>query len=897
MSLLSITSRHHQHRSHNTLSMHKSEIVSRQVPAPAQQYLSHFDSGTRVSVRNLFGNMPVRVKQRAIISEKQGPSKEWECLKRDVVLLLLAWPTHVVMNLRELTTNQKMIIRGSSRVGARTDTPRVCSILSQSMFIAPEEKVSWIAVGASTSNLNVSGAISLDPSPTKHIQFISFDIQPLLAHEGQSILHDGINRLFLNSAFGNDEEAEDLDDAERSRRAKDARYKGNGYTNRELKGGKKGVDRWPMFYINIQRMASSAVTEIFDVDDILDDKANSLSAIIELLQVMVLEFLTRHHFRPKTSRGQRSRHAIDAPDETPTEDNTLPQRDHKIATFVKPPSAKAATPKPSILEKKKGTKIRTTNSDLLGTNVKLPSFHQSSTTMDSPFDAWSRIKSGTVKPALHKTSELSQGHEIERPSTAPPLSLSPVIKINPPPPSTPLISPTGKVTRRPFEDMHTDSTQSKSTPLRPLPAHSSQLKAHATQPPSTPIDLTADNDDDIIAWINPITKAKSIVNKRTGHTVPAPNSSTPASLRSSSSPNLSSRPKLHSSPSAWLSNILEKWDNPIFRPTEPSVPQLSLGKETQLICQGHRHNCSLPDIDRAFTVAPSGIQGPISRQALRNAEVIGQVDRKFILAKLSSVEIETRPKGKMLVIIDQHAADERIRVENLLAELCTPQVVPTDGMPSESTIATTYLEKGLMFEVSEKDIELLRTKRGYFATWGICYDLPPATKSLTDTPPRKDKGKQKFSVRSLPPGIVERCKSDSKLLIELIRTELYTNTKTSSHAAYTIRSTKPTSEADGKAWLSRIHTCPQGILDMLNSRACRSAIMFNDVLSKEQCQVLTRMLADTAFPFQCAHGRPSLLPLVGLGSVQQGLPSLGFDERAEEGGFGRAFGRLKSEVR
>jgi DNA mismatch repair protein MLH3 len=53
----------------------------------------------------------------------------------------------------------------------------------------------------------------------------------------------------------------------------------------------------------------------------------------------------------------------------------------------------------------------------------------------------------------------------------------------------------------------------------------------------------------------------------------------------------------------------------------------------------------------------------------------------------------------------------------------------------------------------------------------------------------------------------------------------------------------------------------------LNSRACRSALMFNDELSKEQCRTIISRLSECAFPFQCAHGRPSLIPLVDLGML------------------------------
>lgn len=890
MSLLTITSHHHQHRSHNTLSMHKSEVVSRQVPAPAQQYLSHFEHGTRVTVRNLFGNMPVRVKQRTILSEKQGPSKDWENLRSDLVLLCLAWPNGVAVTLRELATNQRMIIRGPSKSGPKTEISRVCSVLSQSSFIAPEDKASWVSVEASTSSLEVNGTISLDPSPTKHAQFISLDIQPVLALEGQTILHDEINRLFLNSSFGNEEETDELDELERSRRAKDARYKGEGYTNKELKGGKKGVDRWPMFYLNIQRRNTSAISKPFDVDEILDDKANSLSTVMKLLQAMVFEFLTKNLFRPKALRSRSSK---DVEARTPNVKHVLPQRDRKIVTFAESPLARGTFSKPSKVEKKKSIKIRNANSDLLGTNVKLPSFRQSLSISDSPFDAWSRIRSGTTKPAVHKASGVSAASEIHRPSSAPPLLLSPVVRSKPLPPSTSLISSAGKVTRRPFDDIAPSPSRS-STPLGTHTTHSSQPKPAVLQPPPAPIDLTGDADDDIVAWINPITKVKSMVNKRTGHTVPAANDGSFTSLsRSSSSPNLS-RPKIRSDfsstssqPSPWLSNLLEKWDNPVYRLTEASIPQISLNGETEHVLHGHRHDCTQFDINQAFTEASSGIHGRISKQALRDAEVIGQVDKKFILVKLSSSE--TKTEGKMLVIIDQHAADERIRVETLLAELCTPHMARSDGMASEARVVTTHLEKGIVFEVSEKAIELLETKRCHFAEWGVCYDLPCVNQNAKGKEDANGKrnGKQKLTVRSLPPGIVERCKSDPKLLIELIRTELYSSSKPSQTTFPT-----STSETDGKTWLKRIHSCPRGIFDMINSRACRSAIMFNDVLSKDQCEVLVRRLADTAFPFQCAHGRPSLLPLVELGTLAQR------GQEGEQGGksFGSEFRKCKMSV-
>lgn len=46
--------------------------------------------------------------------------------------------------------------------------------------------------------------------------------------------------------------------------------------------------------------------------------------------------------------------------------------------------------------------------------------------------------------------------------------------------------------------------------------------------------------------------------------------------------------------------------------------------------------------------------------------------------------------------------------------------------------------------------------------------------------------------------------------------------------------------------------------------------MFNDVLSVRECENLMAGLAKCAFPFMCAHGRVSMVP----------VGSLGFDEEA-----------------
>lgn len=42
------------------------------------------------------------------------------------------------------------------------------------------------------------------------------------------------------------------------------------------------------------------------------------------------------------------------------------------------------------------------------------------------------------------------------------------------------------------------------------------------------------------------------------------------------------------------------------------------------------------------------------------------------------------------------------------------------------------------------------------------------------------------------------------------------------------------------------------------------AIKFGNKLTKEQCKLLLQKLAKCNLPFQCAHGRPTLTPLLNL---------------------------------
>ncbi|NXY85226.1 MLH3 protein, partial [Alcedo cyanopectus] len=64
-------------------------------------------------------------------------------------------------------------------------------------------------------------------------------------------------------------------------------------------------------------------------------------------------------------------------------------------------------------------------------------------------------------------------------------------------------------------------------------------------------------------------------------------------------------------------------------------------------------------------------------------------------------------------------------------------------------------------------------------------------------------------------------------------------------------------------------TLPLTFLKVLASQACHGAIKFNEHLTLEESCRLIEALSTCQLPFQCAHGRPSMMPLADLDHLQQ----------------------------
>ncbi|ELR07595.1 hypothetical protein GMDG_02643 [Pseudogymnoascus destructans 20631-21] len=835
LSLLSITSHHHLHRSHNSMSLSRSQVISRQTPAPEAQHLVSLNHGTRVTVRNLFGDMPVRVKQRAIENaESSRNPKDWDSRRKEVTALILSWQGPISVTIKELASNTKLrTLRISSRRRDINDDgaliSHICSTLAQASFIPSVDTSSWVSASGSTSTVSIRSGISLDPAPTKGIQFMSFGIHPLSNKDGRNILFEEVNRLFANSSFGIVDDLPQLDETEKKRRAEDRRYKSDGFTNKELKGSGKGVDRWPMFYMRIDIHGPTLNHD--PVEDVFDDE-KTLTSITKLLQAVIVEFLLSNNFTPKFIRppGSPSKRKAESSE---VDIGGLQPSGSAQAVYdmpgsrpQSPASVAASSPKKRAI-----TKLPTRNS---------------SPRPSSPFDIWPRVKSGRV-PALVKTSkrELSNVDDGFQAAKGAQASKH---------------APAGPKGAR-YPSCLSWTWQSQPGDLQTPP----KKEVPISESPSPGIEK-----DELVPWTDPTTKENCFVNMRTGLVQQTPKlSSKPTSetryglqtLDRKYGPTAHDTPTQPHQPRTWLNSILTNWNNPVFPPAEPPIPQIQpdwTDTHTQSILHGHHHTCTQAAIGPSFQVSATSSTGRLSKSGLQRARVIAQVDRKFILARMPAAAASTDGKvggEDMLVIIDQHAADERCRIEALMADFCLPPS-PSPGLGHDELVPgvrVERLEKNIVFEVPAAESELLERHRQHFADWGVLYCIRPPN------PPGE--GMDKVILTALPPGIAERCRLDSKMAIELVRREVWGfDGRGGAGPSRQVRGNGGAEQIDGGEeatpdWVARMQGCPAGILEMLNSRACRGAVMFNDVLEPRECERLVRRLGGTKGEKQNSGGQ------------------------------------------
>ena len=804
LSILSITSHHHEHRSSTTVIFHHSRPISRLDPAPPHQALANRDHGTRVSVRDLFGNMPVRIKQRPIL--EQGGKQDsvyLNALKKQLVGLILAWGGPIRIHVSSATSPaQVRLYTPTERRPAQSlaspshpDLISVHQILSQAGYIDLGAHDFWMKISTRTSEVALQGAISLIPAANKAVQFISLGILPVASPQLEATLMDKINRSFAMSRFGDEGYAFDIDNPRPKDNSQSQRVF---YKSQSPRAGRKALDRWPRFVLRIT--VNDATGSNLEGEDSLLGNQIMLAKALKVIGVATFEFLQKYGFKPRAPSLARRRHPIQAMPNTP-----------------------------------------------------------SSPTASDVFRTWSRIKS-SVSQSFSDTKHWKSD-------------------------SSP--------------SLLTYSELSATKPTVPVSSASVDDQGSEERSPGTPIiDHAADGQDCSLTWQDPSTRVPLFINARTGFGVRL-------KAKNVSSVHIQPVDCQESRLNTWGKKIIDGWKNPVFNTSEQSIARVS-NHDSDAQATAHACNSHNPYKDDASLGTLSLAQ--YTRQGLKQSRVIAQVDQKFILVDTVTTPPSSKgkddPEQRGLILIDQHAAAERIRVEELLSRVCDWSSHTTSNNNNCSDSQTALLPNALLFEISSQELPLFRRFQSYFDQWGILYTISETHQEQCG----ESSSSFGLSVQSLPPLIAERCRSQPKILIDLLRREIWDpdsarrsllsgNPPVSVESESALKACDP----DFPSWLTKLHQMPRGMLSMLNSRACRSAIMFNDHLELTECENLVKQLAETRFPFQCAHGRPSIIPLVALsnrngvvGDADSGNPgslakALGSEGLYEDIGFLQAY--------
>uniref|UniRef100_A0A147BG33 Putative dna mismatch repair protein n=1 Tax=Ixodes ricinus TaxID=34613 RepID=A0A147BG33_IXORI len=279
---------------------------------------------------------------------------------------------------------------------------------------------------------------------------------------------------------------------------------------------------------------------------------------------------------------------------------------------------------------------------------------------------------------------------------------------------------------------------------------------------------------------------------------------------------LAERAQFGSSPDAKHADVVDLvkvWNNPTFTrcSLQDVLGAVQRGKSTSMTaCYG---------ITQSYK---------FTKEMLSHVKVIGQVDAKFIACLMPVCDKGMFQEDSLIVLFDQHAAHERARLEWLLEN----QYKDGQGSCLKSSSLKPPLSIALDPDVArrvavcEKELRKLGVHFGAMTQQGLVLERLPSCLIERDDSER-------------------RCGRPSTIATqaqELLRehTEVLLSTRRSAISL------------------------PKVLLDVLSSQACRGAIKFGSVLDLSECRKMLAALSRCSLPFQCAHGRPSLSPVVDL---------------------------------
>ncbi|THH05617.1 hypothetical protein EW145_g4664 [Phellinidium pouzarii] len=411
----------------------------------------------------------------------------------------------------------------------------------------------------------------------------------------------------------------------------------------------------------------------------------------------------------------------------------------------------------------------------------------------------------------------------------------------------------------------------------------------------------SDEAKDELTWVDPISSRTYLVDPRTGNSYirdqrqkdPNNQSSRLRVGRRCARSRKEGNKEGKSVMPEWIKRALEANDS--FAPIESAIPHLpsatlynhTIDKVSQFPgvswMKQPINNHSIPSQGMGGAQEAPGCS--YTKASLARAQIVGQVDHKFIACIIDGGSQDRIPDNEVLdseaqmdgrsirtlVLVDQHAADERVRVERYLKTLCMG-FLDSNGVGVERRVLDPDIPVLLTKHERDRLKNSSRMKKS-FRNWGFDIvegDVGSNGDAKVDC---CEDGYGMVHFESVPEVVADKvswsisARADLREFVKgyLARLEAESLDKSSEYLEQKLQGASlGVADADEFTWLMALRFCPHELIELVNSKACRGAIMFNDRLSEEQCNRLIRKLSMTAFPFQCAHGRPSVVPLTAI---------------------------------
>nr|XP_022334016.1 uncharacterized protein LOC111130995 [Crassostrea virginica]XP_022334017.1 uncharacterized protein LOC111130995 [Crassostrea virginica] len=257
-----------------------------------------------------------------------------------------------------------------------------------------------------------------------------------------------------------------------------------------------------------------------------------------------------------------------------------------------------------------------------------------------------------------------------------------------------------------------------------------------------------------------------------------------------------------------VADLFEEWENPVFLRPEMEVISAEAPKERTFGASKAQRSLNPCTFTKAM---------------LKNVEVIGQMDNKFIICVMKAEDLSSGTE--LLVVFDQHAAHERVRLEQLTKDCYESDA----GRQFKSCLLSPEEE----LKLTEEDVRVMEAFRGEFQRLGISFS-------------RSQLSRDTVLIKEIPSCITTK---EVKQREGIVILNILKNTITE-HVQF-LKSTKGAQDH-----------MPLTIHRLLCGLACRGAIKFGDPLTTDDCKDLVQSLSRCDLPFQCAHGRPSIMPLI-----------------------------------